>query len=140
MASGSCKRNALPPGWFFIPLGAAVLLLSAASVSVRCTSVDHMPSTEEDVTDYAELKSKTQQAKDELKCKTQQAADEASKSKTEQAVDTASHAGKEAKYSTESWAEWAKEKISEGLGFKQDEPSDGTRTSSATDTKNTASG
>lgn len=113
--------SAPSPFGFFILLGAAVLVLTAASVS--CTSVDHMPSTEEEEIDYAKLKSKTQQAKNEMQSKTQQAANEV-KGKTQQAKEKASEMEKEAKESTESWTEWAKEKISEGLGFKQDDTKD----------------
>nr|CAA31591.1 D-29 protein [Gossypium hirsutum] len=111
--------------WFFI----VFLVLTVASV--RCTTVDHMPSTDEDARDYSKLKTKTeeatdehhsrtQQAKDELKSKADHAANEV-KSNTQQAKDRASEVGKEAKEYTESWTEWAKEKISEGLGFKQDD-------------------
>ncbi|KAE8730984.1 Late embryoproteinsis abundant protein D-29 [Hibiscus syriacus] len=106
------------PVWFFI----LSTVLIATSV-VRCTSVGHTPSTDDDAKDYSRLKANTEEATDEINRQTQQAKDEL-KSRTQKATDTASDVRKEAKESTESWTGWAKDKISEGLGFKQDDAMD----------------
>ncbi|KAK8988305.1 hypothetical protein V6N11_065899 [Hibiscus sabdariffa] len=59
------------PVWFFI----LFIVLTASSVT-RCASVGHMPSTDEDATDYSKLKSKTEEAADELHRQPQQPKDE----------------------------------------------------------------
>ena len=60
--------------------------------------VDHVPSSDEGGRDSEQFKEKTQQAKD-----------------------VAVEKAKEAKEGAESWTEWAKEKLTEGLGLKQNE-------------------
>lgn len=67
-------------------------------VGCRASSVDHMPSTDDEGREYKDFKAKTQEAQHK-----------------------ASDAAKVAKEASESWTGWAKEKISEGLGLKQDE-------------------
>lgn len=88
-----------------IPLPAVVMtviLLVFAVSFCRSASVGHMPSTAEEARDYQEMKSKTA-AKDEKE------RDESS---------------------SESWTEWAKEKIAGGIGRKNephDESEDGVK-------------
>lgn len=77
---------------------AAAVALAVLAPGCGSSGVGHMPSTKEEGEDFEEFKVKT-----------------------EQAGEKAADARKEAKESSESWTEWAKEKLSEGLGLKQDE-------------------
>lgn len=73
-------------------------MVMALAISCSCTSVGHMPSSKDEGEDFEELKGKTEKAKDK-----------------------AAETGKEPKETSESWAGWAQEKISEGLGLKAEE-------------------
>lgn len=69
-----------------------VLLVVVFAIGCYCTSIGDTPSTNEEL-----------------------------KVKTKQAQDKATETAKEAQEASETWAEWAKEKFSEGLGLKHDE-------------------
>ncbi|KAE9602531.1 hypothetical protein Lal_00049936 [Lupinus albus] len=68
-----------------------VIVMLVFSMKCMCSSVGHMPSTKEEGRDYKEVKAKT------------------------------SETAKKGKEAIESWTEWAKEKLNEGLGLKNDE-------------------
>ncbi|GLU05179.1 hypothetical protein SLE2022_222920 [Rubroshorea leprosula] len=81
--------------WAFILV---LVIMTVLAVDVSSTSIGHTPSRKVEDFEFSEAKEKTERAKDK-----------------------AWETGKETKEATESWTEWAKEKISEGLGLKHDD-------------------
>lgn len=82
----------------YVYLGLLMVIVMAFTISCSSTSVGHTPPSKDDGEDYKELKGKTNQVKYK-----------------------AAEMGKETRETSESWAGWAKEKISEGLGLKAEE-------------------